>query len=38
MHVIIESQGTYGSFCFVFSTLMPPAVGELPEKREKKCS
>lgn len=38
LQVITESQNTYGSFCLVLSPLMPPAVGELPEKKpEKKC-
>lgn len=36
LQVITKSLNTYGSFCLVLSPLMPPAVGELPEKRPKK--
>lgn len=36
LQVITESQNTYGSFCLVLSPLMPPAVGELPEKKPEK--
>lgn len=36
LQVITESQNTYGSFGLVLSPLMPPAVGELPDKRPKK--
>lgn len=36
LQVITKSLNTYSSFCLVLSPLMPPAVGELPEKRPKK--